>query len=838
MMPSILLLGDAAWGQTVDGSVAAATKLAGETTYQLARLKEFDDTRWFFVVLGLVLVALIGFVWAVYRRDAVELSRGIARLCCGLRIGAMVMLVVFFLHPEGRTERTIVRNSRVLLLVDVSQSMGLHDSDATAVPASPSRMDQVVSALRESDFLDDLRREHDVVLLRFDRESQQIASLPKLDEADTAKLHADVATDMIVTVEKHNIDWQKQFVPQGTETRIGDAIRTALEDQQGGPVSAMIVITDGAQNAGLEPDAALTVARDAHIPIFTIGMGSNRQPKNVRLSDFLAPPRVFPNDRFTVTGLIQANGLDNRTVTVELISRRAGASEDSGTLIDSRRIVLGSDTEMIRVKFELTAAEPGRTTYELRVIDLADDRNSADNRLEVDVEIVARKNRVLLLASGPSREYRFLRNQLRRDKDVLVDVLLQSAQGLVSQDADEILSEFPHSKDKLFEYDCIVAFDPDWSALDLEKIDLLEQWVAQQAGGLVLVAGPIHTGKWRRGPGLNKILALYPVEFQRRFTTLNDAQFGESVAWPVVFSREGLEAEFLWLDESAEESMASWNSFPGVFGYYAVKGAKPGATVYGRFGDPQSGLDGQGAVYLAAQFYGAGRVFYLGSGEMWRLRAYDEAYFEQLYTKLIRHVSQGRLLRGSSQGVLLVERDRYLLGDTVVLRAQLSNALHEPLEVPSVALRVTRPDGTLFTIQLEADSAREGMYLGQFTALQEGTFRVELVAPDVTEEPLTSRIQVKVPDLEREHAERNDSLLSKIATSTGGVYYVGLKAALGMTTQTAQPLTGHLVSREEITTLVGAADQEFDRTLMQTMLWGICGLLCCEWLIRRLSKLA
>ena len=72
---------------------------------------------------------------------------------------------------------------------------------------------------------------------------------------------------------------------------------------------------------------------------------------------------------------------------------------------------------------------------------------------------------------------------------------------------------------------------------------------------------------------------------------------------------------------------------------------------------------------MAGQFTGPGSVFYLGSAEMWRLRAVDETCFSQFYTKLIRHVSQGRLLRGSSRGVLLVGQDRYLLGNTVEVRA-------------------------------------------------------------------------------------------------------------------------------------------------------------------------
>ena len=56
-------------------------------------------------------------------------------------------------------------------------------------------------------------------------------------------------------------------------------------------------------------------------------------------------------------------------------------------------------------------------------------------------------------------------------------------------------------------------------------------------------------------------------------------------------------------------------------------------------------------------------------------------------------MSQGRLLRGSSMGRLLVERDRYFVGDTVVVRAQLSTASREPYIADRVMARVTQPIG-------------------------------------------------------------------------------------------------------------------------------------------------
>jgi hypothetical protein len=319
-------------------------------------------------------------------------------------------------------------------------------------------------------------------------------------------------------------------------------------------------------------------------------------------------------------------------------------------------------------------------------------------------------------------------------------------------------------------------------------------------------------------------------------TLFDEGRFGSTTPWPIDFTREGLEAEFLWLGDSAPISGQSWSDFPGVYGYYDVRGAKPGATVYARYSDPEAASGDERPVYLAGQFYGAGRVFYLGSGEMWRLRALDNSYFEQLYTKLIRHVSQGRLLVGSSRGMLLVDRDRYLLGNTVVVRAQLSDAQFDPLEVSGTAVQVIRPDSTTESLQLRPDPTRKGMYVGQFTALQEGTYRLEMPVPDSDEEQLSRRIQVRVPELERENPQRNDALLSEIAKRTDGLYYVGADAVLGR--RGVPPLVNQLPDRTETTYLAGVTDRDFELRWMQALLGVICGALCLEWLIRRLAKLA
>ena len=87
---------------------------------------------------------------------------------------------------------------------------------------------------------------------------------------------------------------------------------------------------------------------------------------------------------------------------------------------------------------------------------------------------------------------------------------------------------------------------------------------------------------------MSKIRSLYPVEFNRLLIQAKDAKYGSETPGPIEFTREGQEAEFLWLGASAAESIHNWADFKGVYGYYRVKGKKAGATVYARYSDPDS----------------------------------------------------------------------------------------------------------------------------------------------------------------------------------------------------------------------------------------------------------
>ena len=369
------------------------------------------------------------------------------------------------------------------------------------------------------------------------------------------------------------------------------------------------------------------------------------------------------------------------------------------------------------------------------------------------------------------------------------------------------------------------------------QVDLLESWVAEEAGGLIVVAGPIHTSVWSQSPEHMKIRALYPVEFQRRLTLLDDGIYGSQKPWPIDFSGEGRQSEFLWLADSPEESRALWSDFAGIFGCFAVKGPKPGARVLGRYSDPDAGLSKDRPVYIAEHFYGGGRVLYIGSAEMWRLRSMDLSYFDVLYTKMVRHVSQGRLLRGSTGGQLLVERETYSVGDEVVVRARLTTPSREPLMLDQVTAGVIDPSGSTRTLVMNADVNRPGNYVGQFDLRREGSYRILLSASDFTSEPLSQLVQAVAPNLEFEKTRRNEELLTALAARTQGRYYNDLRTAVAGSAD-VPALGGQIDSRAELVIRRGTPDKQFAERVNMILLAVICGALSCEWLLRRLLRLA
>lgn len=601
----------------------------------------------------------------------------------------------------------------------------------------------------------------------------------------------------------------------------------------------MIVLTDGASNAGVDPAAAVAALAKAGVPVHALGIGSDRLPTNVRVADVLVPARVFPGDRFAVTAYLQAQGLAGQTVRVELAELAADstggdpqANAAAGRVIDTAEVMLAAGGELVAVRFDVPGLEtPGRRDLVVRVIPPAVDRTPADDRQVAEVEVVDRVTQVLLMAGGPSREYQFMRNVLERDKSVAVDVVLGTAGKGGSQDARRILPAFPATAEELAEYDVVVAFDYDWRLLDVAAQARLERWVSHESGGLVLVAGSIFMDAWIADSQTAVIRNLHPVELRRAGRLTGDDTAALETPMPLVFSRDGLDAEFLWLASSRIASQTVWSEFAGVFSCFDSTGPKPGATVYARAARPgAAGSPESNPIYFAGQFYGSGNVFFMGSGEMWRLRALDDSLHERFATQLVRHVSQGRLLRGSRRARLLVDRDRFAVGSNVVVRLVVPEG---ETAVPADC-RVVGPDGTVVRVPLVAERDRSGVLQGTFVAARDGSWRIDVDLPGGGGEKVSRRIQARLPDRELERPRLDRGVLEQIATLSGGT--ARFLGAEPWTADDSRRLAGGIQDRSRREYETGTPDGAFKRRLNGILLALATGLLCSEWILHGSSS--
>jgi len=811
-------------------------------------VREFD---WPHSPLGWLLLlggsaAVVGWVVWQYRRDTLDLPRGWTVSLSLVRLAVLGGLLIIALNPQDRTQRTAFRPSRVALLVDTSLSMNHPvDTSGTAEGSSETRAAAVQDVLQREGLLERLRRDHEVSVFTFDgslagphRVLPQVSgTLPSVQDTFSGVKKSVRDEDVPDTA-----GWSSALEPRGVETRLGEALSELIRQTAGRTLSGIVVFTDGGQNAGVDPVTAHDRAVAAKTRLIAVGVGGTEQPLNVQLADVQSPTDVQLGDRFEIAAFVQGQGLAGKELVVKLLAAEA-ESTDPPVAVGEHRVTLSGDGAVEEARFPITPPAAGRWNYSVRVQPAVAVRefNVQDNQQTVSLNVFDRPTKVLLVAGGPMRDYQFVRNLVHRHKSMDVDVLLQTATVGSSQESDQLLFQFPAQKEQLFEYDVVIAFDVDWQLIPGDGIELLRDWVFQEGGGLILVAGDVNTPQLAllgqstptgdtSTPVQDQLLPLkelYPVVLSQYLAGLRfDQTSGQ--AWPLSFTSEGQRSEFLQLTDDPLTSAARWKEFAGFYRCYPTAGAKAGATVLAYFSDPRAVNEFGPPILLAQQFYGQGRTLYIGTAEMWRLRAVSDADYDRFWIKSIREVGQGRSKRGAKRGVLLPESRKLLIGQTARIRARLLDAQFEPLNIDSVAIDVIDPAGKPLvpSPRLAKDQSRPGEFLGEFRISLPGTYKLSLAIPEGREQ-LNEELTAALPKLESQDLRQNVALLQDLVRDTGGSY-LPLKDA-------AAQLPALLPLRGEPFTIEERLRTLWDR---DWVLYLLVGLLSLEWLTRKLLKLA
>jgi hypothetical protein len=801
--------------------------------------QEIDGHFWLAILIPVLIIAF-GYVIWMYVRDGRAIGWPWATVLGALRVTVYIILALVFLLPAEQTwDRTETR-SKVILLFDVSGSMGSKDDlPNERMPAEKllSRQDKIIQFLTQKDinFIERLQSKNPVTLYRFGPQIDEGSYTLEPEEPWTAKdwtawLKLNPKQEIPDDLDEEAKAKLRKKVELETflssNTNLADSLLAVINREANNMIQGIVVVSDGHSTQFSEETFREVQSRAnrerAKIPIFTLVVGEHREPVEIQITDLQAPSQARPEDTFPVRVEIDGKGLADENVEVYLdVTKPNGEKVTLSPILKQGESIRFRPGEPPHAPAEFQIEKPELEGEWKMVARVPKDKREAFVPKEhlsdaAVVNVVKKPLRILLFSSGTTREYRFLRTLLVREVDrarAQLSIYLQlPPEEIVKivQDVppERLLQRFPSTfrsvedpmskaedrYDNLAEYDLVIAFDPDWTQLTDEQINLLENWVSTHHGGLIVVGGSVHTFELARGLNqekLKKILDLYPVYLDDSRVLGVGGERASDKPWALHFPGANSEMEFLKLDEESKEPLAGWDEFfnagqkaggpetpvrHGFFSYYPVKGAKTNATVVGTFTDPIARIgDGKDEQpFLVTMPYGNGRVIWVGSGEIWRLRQYREMFYERFWTKLARYAGAGSLTQQNAHGVLIMSA-KFSANTLVRFQAQMFGLDMMPLarsEKPEAKIKAPAGVQMQPTVRLQprpAGADWKGYFEGQFKVTTPGVYQIDLPVPG-TSDVLSRKFTVKESDPELDNTAPDFERMRQVASDAGDVF--------------------------------------------------------------------
>jgi hypothetical protein len=731
------------------------------------------------VALVLAAAAVYG-VYVLYRTERVGVPRAVRMLLVGLRVATILLLLLVLMQPGAILVRETRRNAEITVLVDTSLSMDMRDTyrnpetmryvtnmlGRAAREAPPRRADIAATALARDNgaLLAALARKGNVQVAGF---ADSLEPWGRLERQAAGSVQTNMTS---VTSAIH----RAMSAPDGVRTRIGEAVRGALQGMRGLPSGGIVLVTDGRDTDGEWAASAAEACRREKVPLYCVGIGESAPQPNVRVSQVWAPERVFKEDPFQIEARIEYASLEADAIDLTLSRRPADRPDAASEVVERRRLRVSGAQGTIPARIQAIPAAAGTWAYEVTVAKIEGEQVLADNSGSAIVAVMDRRMRVLVVSGEPSWEYRMVRNMLLRDRSIEVACWLQSLPKDAAQEGTRPIGRLPRTREEWFSYDVIMYLDPSPAPFDAEWAMLMRDFAGQHAGGVLWFAGPSRSPEFFAAQWAGELVKLLPVEPEP--LRASDAATGKRYdrEHRIKVSPDAMQHALMRFREEPAANRDFVESLPGFFWAHPVRALKPGATVLLSDADRERRLtDGSPAPLMVSGFYGAGRVLFLGISGTWRWRRVNEAVFDHWWVQTTRYLAESRLQRGGARGRIATDNDRFTVGNVVQITAQFYTESYLPLKRESVEVSLLAPGTPAVRKELAPVSGIEGRYAGTCVASKPGLHVIECTLPAAAgsaPEKIKHQFMVELPTVEYRTAEMAREALALAATNSGGAY--------------------------------------------------------------------
>ena len=671
-------------------------------------------SRWWFILF--ILAAGAGAYYAYKNVAPDKYSTGLVVL----RALTFTVLAFIFLRPVLNISTVLPQESYMAVVIDNSESMKIKDDGQV------SRGEQLLKQFESTKFFDRLRDKFKVRIYRFDRDAERIEKPDRLNF-------------------------------EGKRTRLESA--TDLLNQELGtvPLSGVVLITDGSDNASKQWTESLSRLESRKIPFYTVGVGSENITHDAEIVKVTAPRETLKESTAVVDVSYRSHGFAGRKATLYV--------RENGVLLKSEEVTLPADGQISEKTIDLPVKNEGTRLFSFS-LQAPDDRIPENNTLDSLVEIKNDHPQILYIEGEPRWEFKFLRRAIQDDPNIRLVTLLRSSQNKFYRqgiDKEEMLAEgFPKKREELFQYKGLIFGSIESTFFTQDQLKNVVDFVSTRGGGYLMMGGrnSFAGGKYQNSP----IADILPVQMatEDRIPIIGRLK--------LAITDYGRTHPLMKLSPDASANTKQWSDLPPLNDFNKTLDAKVGGIVLARGQSDQRGnVD---PILLAYQRYGRGRTMAFTSGSSWRWQMemdHEDMTYELFWKQILRW-----LVNTSPDPVMITsDKDTYLPGESVRLSSEISNKSFERMNNAKVIAKVTNPAGITESVAMDWNGAQEGTYQSELNVTEPGIYHVDVEAAQGSENLGTNRTAFQVQDRPVEYYDAllNTRLLQSVATATGGRYY-------------------------------------------------------------------